>query len=411
MTIATTAKPSIRSLLVRALGLSLLTVGAIGAASVAADAPAKATPERTPKTAHQALHLEPNPLVLQAISRTLLPPEQSDDNTAADSASTRVNGEHSDPLDQAHDPSLTKQAAQIEQANQANQANPPNQETRLREVYWTAPERATADLLAANWGLGSLLFKLNPELQPGQKIATGTQLKVYAVDSETPTRSIGHPNRGRLRNGLPMPEGDAWRLRPNRRRTFGTHKTISTLIHAFEAYGERFPDAPKVRVGEIAKRRGGRVKPHASHRTGRDVDLGYIGVAEDDGEVRWQRMGKDTLDTEKSWFLIYELIKSGNVDTIFISSRLQKFLYIEAKAQGLPKEELQRVFQRPHHDNSTKAIIKHWRGHVNHMHVRFRCEDWNTRCRGERRIREPVAGPEGTSEALATAALIPRADG
>ncbi|HGG57399.1 MAG TPA: hypothetical protein ENK31_06340 [Nannocystis exedens] len=373
-------------------GLGLLTVGALGAASVVADPPAEATPARAPHTAHQALRQGQSPLVLQAISRSMNAPVQSPNDAAI--APTRA----------------TNLTVGLDLADQRDQPNQPNQDTRLREVFWTVPEKATADLLAANWGLGSRLYKLNPELQPGQKIAAGTQLKVYAINPETPTRSIGHPNRGRLRNGLPMPEGDAWRLRPNRRRAFGTHKTISTLLHAFEAYGERFPDAPKVRVGEIAKRRGGRVKPHASHRTGRDVDLGYIGVAKDDGEVRWKRMGKDTLDTEKSWFLIYELIKSGNVDTIFISSRLQKLLYREAKTQGLPTEELQRIFPRPHHENSTKAIIKHWRGHVNHMHVRFRCEDWNARCRGERRIGEPESSPEATPETLATAATVVRDD-
>ncbi|HGG58123.1 MAG TPA: hypothetical protein ENK31_10040 [Nannocystis exedens] len=410
MTIASTARTNRRGLLVRALGfgLGLLTVGALGAASVAADRPAEATPARAPRTAHQALRQGQSPLVLQAISRSINAPVQSP-NDAAISPISSTSPTKATNLTDGLD--LADPADQPNQPNQPNESNQSNQETRLREVFWTAPERATADLLAANWGLGSRLYKLNPELQPGQKIAAGTQLKVYAINPETPTRSIGHPNRGRLRNGLPMPEGDAWRLRPNRRRAFGTHKTISTLLHAFEAYGERFPDAPKVRVGEIAKRRGGRVKPHASHRTGRDVDLGYIGIAKDDGEVRWKRMSKDTLDTEKSWFLIYELIKSGNVDTIFISSRLQKLLYREAKAQGLPTEELQRIFPRPHHENSTKAIIKHWRGHVNHMHVRFRCEDWNARCRGERRTGEPESTPEATPEALATATTVARADG
>lgn len=345
-----------------ALGLLAGLVGfaVVGAVGVTREAPVAAVeaPAVEASTPSQALHFEPNPIVLRAISRSL----QGDEGGASlDSlAELKASGEASWPYDE-----------------------------RLAAIYWTVPEGgATTDLLAANWGLGRTFFTLNPDLAPGTKVDAGTKVKVYAADPVTPTKSIGHPNRGRLQQGMPMPEGDAWRLRPNRRRAFGTHKTISTLVKAFEAYGERFPDAPAVRVGEIASRRGGRAKPHASHRTGRDVDLGYIGLGEDDGEVRWKRMGKESLDVEKTWFLVHEMIKSGNVDTIFISSRLQRLLYKEAKAQGLSDDELQRIFQHPRHAESPRAIIKHWRGHVNHMHVRFRCEAWNGRCRGERKLDE-----------------------
>ena len=348
----------------------------------AIETPATASLRAASPSPHQAVHFEPNPLVLRAISRSIL---SSDDGALSE---------------------LGEGEARTEDSQAEEGTNP-----ALREVYWTAPAETSADLLAANWGVGALLFKLNPELAPGSKVAEGTRLKVYTADPEAPTGSVGHPNRGRLQNGLPLPEGESWRLRPNRRRAFGTHRTISTLVSAFEAYGERFPGATPVRVGEIAKRRGGRASPHASHRTGRDVDLGYIGVAEDDGEVRWQRMGEDSLDAEKNWFLIYEMIKTGNVDTIFISSRLQPLLYRAAKAQGLADEELRRIFQHPRHPDSPRAIIKHWRGHVNHMHVRFRCEDWNSRCRGDRKGHddEPEIGAEidvGETVASATTAVV-----
>jgi len=375
-------RSTVRDHLARALGIAVILACGVGAASLLTAPGTEATPQPAVVTTHQALHFEPNPLVLRAISRSIR-------------------------LSQAEalagpSPTLAEPSAEDDDAGSAETEALAKVDEHLREVYWTVPERSTTDLLAANWGLGSTFFTLNPALEPGEKVDAGARIKVYAADPTKPTRSVGHPNRGRLQNGLPLPEGSSWRLRPNRRRTFGTHKTISTLVDAFQAYGERYPDAPPVRVGEIAKRRGGRAKPHASHRTGRDVDLGYIGVAEDDGEVRWQRMGESTLDAEKSWFLIHELIKSGNVDTIFISSRLQKFLYRAAKAQGLPEEEVRRIFQHPRHPDSPSAIIKHWRGHVNHMHVRFRCEDWNSRCRGERRSSESDANAELELESQST---------
>lgn len=375
---AGSTRSTIRDRLARALGIAAVIACAVGAASLLATPGTEATPQPSSVTTHQALHFEPNPLVLRAISRSI--------RLSQEDGASPIQGE---PLPAEGD----------DAGSGEGQATV---DDHLREVYWTVPDRSTTDLLAANWGLGSAFFTLNPELEPGEKVDAGARIKVYAADPAKPTRSVGHPNRGRLQNGLPLPEGSSWRLRPNRRRTFGTHKTISSLVSAFQAYGERYPDAPPVRVGEIAKRKGGRVKPHASHRTGRDVDLGYIGVAEDDGEVRWQRMGESTLDAEKSWFLIHELIKSGNVDTIFISSRLQKFLYRAAKAEGLPEEELRRIFQHPRHPDSPSAIIKHWRGHVNHMHVRFRCEDWNSRCRGERKIGDANTDAELELDSQAT---------
>lgn len=381
MTVIGTSRPRFAC----ALGLcaGLLGFGLAGAVGVAGEAPVAAVeaPALATSTPSQALHFEPNPIVLRAISRSL---QGGEGDASIDSlAELKASGEATWPYDE-----------------------------QLAEIYWTVPEGgATTDLLAANWGLGRTFFTLNPDLAPGTKLDEGAKVKVYAADPVEPTRSIGHPNRGRLQRGMPMPEGDAWRLRPNRRRAFGTHKTIQTMVKAFEAYGERFPDAPAVRVGEIASRRGGRAKPHASHRTGRDVDLGYIGLGEDDGEVRWKRMSKDTLDVEKTWFLVHEMIKSGNVDTIFISSRLQRLLYKEAKAQGLSDEELHRIFQHPRHAESPRAIIKHWRGHVNHMHVRFRCEQWNGRCRGERKLDDPEGIDELGEELDGTEELDNSVDG
>ena len=249
------------------------------------------------------------------------------------------------------------------------------------EVFWTATAPKTPQQLAADWGLQlSDLKALNPDLDPETRLASGTQLKVYQHDPEQPPQSIGTPNRGKLRNGMPLPEGDSWRLRSVRRRAYGTEITVTSLVQAFQAYGEAFPDAPKVRVGEIAKRSGGRVAPHASHRSGRDVDLGYIFNGGDDGETRWQRMNERNFDVEKNWYLIQELLKSGKVETIFISKKLQKLLYKEA-AKTLSEPELAALFEYPRTEASPHAVLQHWRGHGDHMHVRFQCEPGNSRCR------------------------------
>lgn len=249
------------------------------------------------------------------------------------------------------------------------------------EVFWTATEPKTVQQLALDWGLKlEALTRLNPELTPSDKLAAGTKLRVYQHDPEEPPQSIGSPNRGKLKNGMPLPEGEAWRLRPVRRRAYGTEITVHSLVQAFEAYGQQFPDGPKIRVGELAKRTGGRVSPHASHRSGRDVDIGYVFHGDDNGEDRWRYMNERNFDAEKNWYLIQEILNSGQVQTIYVSKKLQKLLHREA-AKTLPEAELAALFEYPRTEQSPTAVIQHWKGHHNHMHVRFQCEPGNRRCR------------------------------
>ena len=249
------------------------------------------------------------------------------------------------------------------------------------EVFWTATEPKTVQQLALDWGLKlDALTRLNPELASNERLAAGTRLRVYQLDPEAPPQSIGSPNRGKLKNGMPLPEGEAWRLRPVRRRAYGTHITVQSLVQAFEAYGQQFPDGPKIRVGELAKRTGGRVSPHASHRSGRDVDIGYVFNGDDNGEDRWRYMNERNFDAEKNWYLIQEILNSGQVQTIYVSKKLQKLLHREA-AKSLPEAELAALFEYPRTEQSPTAVIQHWKGHHNHMHVRFQCEPGNRRCR------------------------------
>lgn len=252
---------------------------------------------------------------------------------------------------------------------------------RFHEIFWTAPEDLPADSLAGKWGIKfGVLAELNPGLVSGTQVPSGTKLRVYKYDPERPTMSVGSPNRGKLRNGMPLPEGPAWRLRVHRPRTFGTPNTIAALVDAFEVYGRRYPDGPKIRVGEIAKRNGGRVPPHSSHRSGRDIDIGYIFRGIDDGEHRWKYMNVHNFDAEKNWALIQAILDTGEVQTIYVAKKLQKLLHKEA-AKHLGEAELAALFEYPRTTESPNAKIQHWRGHANHMHVRFKCEPGNRRCR------------------------------
>lgn len=252
---------------------------------------------------------------------------------------------------------------------------------RLREIHWTAHEDTTFGSLSGAWGIKfGALAELNPGLTAETPVKAGTRLLVYRHDPERPTFSVGSPNRGKLRNGMPLPEGPGWRLRTHRPRTYGTVPTITALVTAFDEYVEKYPTGPKLRIGEIARRNGGRVPPHSSHRSGRDIDIGYIFRGIDDGELNWKYMNSRNFDAEKNWALIQSILKSGEVQTIYVARKLQKLLHKEA-AKHLSEAELAELFEYPRTPNSPHAKIQHWRGHANHMHVRFLCEKGNRRCR------------------------------
>jgi murein endopeptidase len=263
---------------------------------------------------------------------------------------------------------------------------PPTVAERLQEVFWTVPEDLSLEAVASKWGHKSgVLAELNPELTAlDGALPAGTRLRVYKYDVEKPTLSMGSPNRGKLRNGMPLPEGPAWRLRVHRPRTYGAVHTINALVQAFEAWGSKYPDGPKLRIGEISRRTGGRVPPHSSHRSGRDIDIGYIFRGIDDGEHRWKYMNVRNFDAEKNWALVQALVETGQVQTIYISKKLQKLLHKEAQ-KHLDDAQLAALFEYPHTSESPHALIQHWRGHANHMHVRFKCEPGNRRCRARHR--------------------------
>lgn len=259
-------------------------------------------------------------------------------------------------------------------------------EDELAVVRWTLPRDMRFNEVALNWGMWpDDLRELNPEHADTASFPTGTALVVHRADPREPTQSIGAPNRGRLRAGIPLPEGDHWRLREHRPRGYGSKNTIAALLTAFRAYGTTHPDGPQIRLGEISRRTGGRVQPHVSHRSGRDVDIGYVMKPSPlDEEHYWRRATAKTMDAAKTWTLVKELIATGQVQRIFISAKLQRVIAAEA-AKELTPEELNLMFDAVNPDPRIMTIVAHEHGHQDHMHVRFKCEQGNPRCRARSR--------------------------
>jgi murein endopeptidase len=97
-------------------------------------------------------------------------------------------------------------------------------------------------------------------------------------------RSVGVQYAGSLVDGTQLPvEGPDWvTWNPNTDSTpnlpwrlYGNEHTIRRVLAVVTAYRAAHPEAPKVVVGDISLRHGGRMDQHVSHQNGLDVDVYY----------------------------------------------------------------------------------------------------------------------------------------
>jgi hypothetical protein len=115
--------------------------------------------------------------------------------------------------------------------------------------------------------------------------------RVEAVPSPAPVEvewrsatSVGLQYAGHLEDGTQLPlEGPDWVTwnpvtdsTPNRpNRLYGHERTIRAILNVLAAYRAVHPDAPRVVIGDISFRDGGRMDQHVSHQNGLDVDVYY----------------------------------------------------------------------------------------------------------------------------------------
>ena len=249
---------------------------------------------------------------------------------------------------------------------------------QLDVITWSHEQDSTPLNLAKRWGIPlEELLLLNPGLKKHSQVPANTPLVVFEFNPENPPQSIGSASRGHLISAMPMPEGPFWRLRPNRSRHWANKNTVNVLVNTFISYGMAFPGAPLIGIGDLSIKKGGKLRPHRSHRSGRDVDFSYVPTVS--SSSHWPKVTSKTIDAEKTWFIVKTMLDTGQVQAIYMDRRLQRALIREA-LKDLPKNEVNLLFEYSGKRNKN-AVIRHWSGHYNHMHVRFHCEPWNAQCK------------------------------
>lgn len=195
--------------------------------------------------------------------------------------------------------------------------------------------------------------------------------------------SVGFPWHGHLVGGVRLTESEVIRHVPEYEHHdyyYGTWQLVQLLVRSAHFVEQRFPGS-RMALGELSAVRGGRVYGHQSHRSGRDVDIGFY-LLDDAGAPAFARafvpmrrggVGRFAgmayhFDDARNWALLSRLLSDddAHVQFVFLSSTLQRRLLREAKRQGASEEIVARaktVLFEPRTGNK----------HTSHFHVRIYC--------------------------------------
>ncbi len=177
--------------------------------------------------------------------------------------------------------------------------------------------------------------------------------------------SVGKPNAGQLINGVRPPPSPLYHL-TDPSYAWGTTETVTALCHALQVVAQLNPGTAVVDIGHISAKGGGPLRPHHSHQSGRDVDLGlYYRQA----GTRWYtHASRDTLDIPRTWTLIRTLATDTDIELILLDRNLQEAIERYAASIEQDTEWVHSLFQG---SGTKRALIRHSPGHSTHLHLRF----------------------------------------
>lgn len=250
------------------------------------------------------------------------------------------------------------------------------------DTWWSIGDRHGVDgtdLLGYNVG------ELGRELEVGERVTLWIDPIVYQSivedpEPDSPVRAgahgVGDPNRGRLVAGVQIPTGEHWELRFPK-SAYGTTYAVRSLLAALDAFVRTSGYGRPIKLGTMSRPRGGQVGRHASHQSGRDLDVRLplresvpAGLQPTARRVDWLAV----------WHLLDAFVATGAVQVIFLDYAMQKRVHQAAAAAGVDEARLAAMLQWPGGSGTNQAIVRHEPGHAQHMHVRFRCGPAEPEC-------------------------------
>jgi penicillin-insensitive murein endopeptidase len=224
-------------------------------------------------------------------------------------------------------------------------------------------------------------------------------LSLLASADLPPSTSTGSPQRGHLLNGVALPaSGPGFRfqtIRGNPTARYGTEEMVAMLLAAVADVEEQAPGSAVV-IGDISLPEGGRIHGHGSHRSGRDVDIRYYALDENEQprsepNIAFRRNGRardgGRFDVTRNWLFIRSVLESDHADVqyIFIFRPLERLLLEHAATTDASPELLAEAARKMMPPGGGARVSPH----ADHMHIRILCtaEDEAEGCRSRSRRR------------------------
>jgi murein endopeptidase len=201
---------------------------------------------------------------------------------------------------------------------------------------------------------------IGPALLYTRELTDQVLRRMYRDELESlGTVSVGFADRGRVLNAMPMPRDPAWIVeRPT--FSYGTRETVEGLAQVFRSVRRQFPDSAPARLSHVGAKDGGPLRPHRSHQSGRDADIGFFYKGDRFPPQGAKREG--LIDPARNWALLRAFITETDVQLILVDRGIQAVLQRYALSIGENAAWLSQVFGR---------IVRHARSHRDHFHVRF----------------------------------------
>ena len=213
----------------------------------------------------------------------------------------------------------------------------------------------------------------------GSMLKMGEELVVFSDAPPSRSESIGLPYGGSLREAERLLPHPAYVIR-DPKRAYGTEETVNWLYEAFEWLHEKHQRGPRVRIHDLSLPEGGAMRGHVSHQSGRDVDLSLFRKKCKSQVCPFTWTRPEELDAERQWALLRHMLERGRLEAVFLDYSLQRPLYEQAKREGATQAQLREWFQFPRGADNPKGVIRHFRNHKDHAHIRFVCPKTDAEC-------------------------------
>ena len=180
----------------------------------------------------------------------------------------------------------------------------------------------------------------DPKPAPSPEVDDKTTVQPKKKTASWPRSvSIGKPFNGWLAHGVMLK--DSPRIKTRAKKNYGTQEMVDAIIEAVDAVHAKHPNTPRLPIGNLSRKGGGRFPPHKSHQNGRDADIGYY-LRKGHSERRLKLANRRTMDTPRVWTFLESLI-ADNKCTYF-GSALDSALHRCKRCEKVPRRHWIRFF-------------------------------------------------------------------